>query len=142
MSRDPQCIFCRIVAGEIPASIIHRDDDCVAFLDIAPLSDGHVLVIPVFHAPRLVELPELHVARLSAVLPRIGRAVLQSTKAEGFNLLLNEGPVAGQVVNHAHVHLIPRRSGDQLGYRWNAGKYPPGRDTELAASLRAALNSR
>ncbi len=139
MARDPQCIFCRIVAAEIPSAVVYEDDAVLAFLDIGPLAEGHLLVIPRQHAAQLTDLSADATARLGSVLPRMGRALLHVTGAAGFNVLINNGSVAGQVVPHVHVHLIPRRESDGLGYRWNAGKYMTGRAEQLAAALQNAL---
>lgn len=139
MARDPQCIFCRIVSAEIPAAVVYEDDAVLAFLDIGPLADGHLLVIPREHAALLTDLSGDSAGRLGSVLPRLGRALQRVTGAGGFNVLFNNGAVAGQVVRHAHAHLIPRRESDGLGFRWNAGQYPPGRAEELAAALQVAL---
>lgn len=139
MSRDPNCIFCKIIAAEVPAAVVYEDDSVLAFLDIGPLADGHLLVIPREHYIRLTEVPPKRCAEMASALPLLGRAVLEVTKAEGINVLLNQGAVAGQAVPHIHFHIIPRRKDDQLGYRWNAGKYPQGRATQLAAAYQAAL---
>jgi len=139
MPRDPNCIFCRIIASQIPAAVVYADVHVVAFLDISPLSEGHFLVIPRDHYVNVVDMPAEECAQLFLSLPVLGRALLEVTGAAGFNVLLNSGTVAGQVVPHVHCHLIPRRPGDGLGYRWNAGKYAAGRDAELAAAYRKFL---
>lgn len=138
--RDQACIFCKIIAAELPAAVVYEDDSIVAFLDIGPLADGHLLVIPREHYSRLTDLPPERCAQMAAALPLLGRAVLEVTKAEGFNVLLNQGAIAGQAVSHLHFHIIPRTKNDQLGYRWNAGKYPAGRAVQLAAAFQAALS--
>ena len=139
MSREPDCIFCKIVAGEIPALIVRRTDAVVAFLDIGPLAEGHLLIIPCDHYANLTDMPPALCAEIASAVPMLGRALLDVTDAEGFNMLVNQGEVAGQVIHHVHFHLIPRRRGDELGYRWNAGQYVPGRADEVAAAYRAAL---
>jgi histidine triad (HIT) family protein len=140
MVRDPQCVFCKIVAHEIPAAIVYQDENVVGFLDIGPLAEGHLLVIPKAHFARLHETPAEDCARVATVIPLLGRTLLSVCGAAGFNLLCNDGQVAGQVVTHVHFHLIPRRQGDSLGYRWNAGTYAEGRLNELAAAFRRALD--
>ena len=135
MTRDPNCLFCKIVAAEIPAAVVYEDDAILAFLDVGPLAEGHLLVIPRDHYAKLTDVPPARCAQVASALPFLGRAVLQVTGAEGFNVLVNEGRVAGQVVPHVHFHVIPRKSDDQLGYRWNAGKYPEDRkSTRLNSS--------
>ena len=118
---------------------VFGDDDTFAFLDINPLSDGHVLVIPRAHYGQLDEMPDDLVGRVTAHLPRLARAVVAATGAEGYNILQNNGAVSGQVVLHVHFHIIPRHSADGLGYRWNAGQYEPGRDKQVHESILAAL---
>jgi histidine triad (HIT) family protein len=140
--REPNCIFCRIVAAEVPAAVVYEDDSVIAFLDVNPLADGHLLVVPRGHYARLTDTPPETLAELASVLAPLGRALLQVTGAEGFNLLQNNGRASGQVVEHVHFHLIPRKTGDGLGYRWNAGQYPPGRCNELATAFQKALARR
>lgn len=139
MARDPNCVFCRVVSGEIPASVVHQDRSIIAFLDINPLADGHVLIVPREH---YVGLTDMHAETCSAFLacvPTLGRALLDVTGAKGFNVLINQGEVAGQVVQHVHVHLIPRKSGDGLGYRWMTGDYDEGVGAKLVTAYQAAL---
>ncbi len=120
------CIFCRIIKGEIPSSKVYEDESVYAFLDIGPLAWGHVLVVPKKHAERITELSSAESAALFAAVPKLSAAVMKATGAEGLNVLQNNGAVAGQAVAHLHVHLIPRVAGDGLGYRWNAKKYADG----------------
>ena len=119
--RDPDCIFCKIVADEIPSRRVYEDDDVIAFLDIAPLAPGHTLVIPRDHHVRFTDLDDDLAAAIGRVLPKLSRAVMAATRAEGFNLFQTNGACAGQAVDHVHVHIIPRRPDDGLGYRWKAG---------------------
>lgn len=139
MSRDPDCVFCKIVGGEIPAAVVYEDEAIFSFLDVGPLAEGHLLVIPRDHCSRLVDVPADTCAWLASKLPTLGRALLEVTGAEGFNLLCNQGSAAGQVVPHVHFHLIPRKAGDGLGYRWNAGQYSEGKAEGIAGAYKAAL---
>ena len=132
MSSAADCVFCKIVAGQIPSLKLLEDQDCLSFLDVGPLAEGHTLLIPKTHYEKLTDMPDEVVARVMAHLPRLGRAVMRVTGAEGFNLLQNNGKVSGQVVPHVHFHIIPRVAGDALGYRWPAGSYPEGRAENLA----------
>lgn len=134
------CIFCKIVAGTVPAAKVFEDEHIIAFLDIGPLAEGHLLVVPREHHTQIVDLPSGLAAAMAAQLPRLASAVLAVTGAAGLNILQNNGRAAGQVVDHIHVHLIPRRVGDGLGFRWNAGTYPADRADELARQLRGALS--
>ncbi len=139
MASDSNCVFCKIAAGQIPALRVHEDDDCLAFLDIGPLAEGHLLIIPKEHYARLEEMPEGLVGRVTATLPRLARAVLAATGADGYNILQNNGKVSGQEVPHVHFHIIPRKAADGLGYRWNAGKYGAGRDQAMHKSVLEAI---
>ena len=139
MSREADCIFCKIIAVEVPSMVVYEDDSVLAFLDIGPLSEGHLLVIPRDHHSKLSDLPASQCAQLGSVLPALSRGLLEVTGAEGFNLLVNEGRTAGQLVSHVHFHLIPRWGNDQLGFRWNAGTYEPGRIESLAAAYQDVL---
>ncbi|MFA5863973.1 MAG: HIT family protein [Phycisphaerae bacterium] len=133
------CIFCKIISGQIPALKIYENDQVLSFLDIGPLSDGHTLVIPRKHYSRLDQMPADEVAAVAKVLPELADAVICATGAEGYNILQNNGKVAGQLVEHVHFHIIPRVSDDGLGYRWNAKKYPTGKDQEIQRKIIAEL---
>lgn len=108
------CVFCRIVAGEIPAVKLYEDDLVLAFLDIAPVNRGHALIIPKKHYFSVTEIPAAEAGRLLEAAGRLGAALLRAVDADGFNLLLSNGTVAGQVVPHAHLHVIPRFPEDGL----------------------------
>jgi len=136
---DPNCIFCKIVAGEIPATRLLETSDALAFLDVAPLADGHALLIPKCHYATLPQIPAEALARVLQPLPALVEAIRHAVGAEGVNVLQNTGRAAGQVVDHVHFHIIPRVLDDGLGYRWNAGRYPPGRAEELAETIQSAL---
>ncbi|HEY3242644.1 MAG TPA: HIT family protein [Phycisphaerae bacterium] len=140
MAAPTSCIFCRIAGGAVPAKFVLQTEGAVAFLDSGPLAEGHLLLVPKTHAARLEEMTPDAVAEITRLLPALARALLQVTGAEGFNVLQNNGAVSGQSVDHVHFHLIPRRSGDGLGYRWLAGQYPPGRAEDLQERYRRALS--
>jgi len=139
MAREPNCIFCKVVAAQIPAHVVHEDPSTMAFLDIGPLAKGHLLLIPREHHVSLSDLPAQLAADLGFKLPALGRALMKVTKSSAFNVLCNQGSVAGQSVMHVHFHLIPRCEGDHLGYRWNAGSYASGEAAELAAAYQRAI---
>ncbi len=106
------CIFCKIVAGDIPATKVYEDADVLAFLDVNPLSRGHTLVIPKVHAERLEDLDEGDAEDLLRVLPDLVGAVQEAVGADGSNVGFNNGPAAGQEVPHVHGHIVPRFEGD------------------------------
>jgi histidine triad (HIT) family protein len=129
------CIFCKIVAGEIPATKVFEDQACVASLDIGPLADGHVLVIPKTHAATLDEMTAEDAGAMLRNLPALAKAVRAATGCQGLNILQNNGTVAHQVVMHVHFHIIPRTGGDAFCFNWPAGEYPPGRMEQLARDI-------
>lgn len=106
------CVFCRIVAGELPCSTVYEDEIVLCFLDIAPLAPGHALIIPKAHHTSLTTLPAETAGHLMSVAPRIAQALTRAVKGDGFNLLLSNGACAGQVVPHTHLHLVPRSPND------------------------------
>jgi len=138
---DPSCIFCRIAAGDVPAAKVLDTAEATAFLDIGPLAPGHTLLIPRQHYESILDVSPAILAAVAAELPRLARAIINATGAEGLNVLLNTGASAGQVVPHLHWHLIPRRAGDHLGFRWNAGRYAEGESDAVRSAIVAALNA-
>ena len=137
------CIFCRILTGDAPGSFVHRDEHCAAFMDIQPVNPGHVLVVPVRHAPYLADLDPPTAGRLMQVAQRVAAALRASgLHCEGVNLFLADGEVAMQEVFHVHLHVIPRYQGDGFGLRFGPHytKLPPRAALEQAASqIRDAL---
>ena len=134
---DPSCLFCRIIAGEIPCHKVYEDGRVLSFLDIGPLSRGHTLVIPKGHYETLADMPDELAGACMAAASRISRAVMAATGGEAWNILQNNGQIAGQVVPHVHFHIIPRTEGDNLGFRWPAGKLG-----EEAKELLAAIKNK
>lgn len=105
-----KCIFCQIIAGEIPSSKVYEDDKVLAFLDISQTTSGHTLVVPKNHARNLLEMDEVASSEVFARVPKIARAVKQATGASGMNIIANNEEIAGQTVFHTHIHLVPRFS--------------------------------
>jgi histidine triad (HIT) family protein len=141
MTRNSDCVFCKIVSVEIPASVVYEDESLICFLDHNPLSPGHLLIVTREHYVKLTELPSDVSSKVGSVLPLAGRALLEVTGAKGFNVLCNEGAVAGQLVQHVHFHLIPRFEGDKLGYRWVAGSYEEGKAAQLTDAFQQAFTA-
>ncbi|MFB6085163.1 MAG: HIT family protein [Halorientalis sp.] len=134
------CPFCAIVAGDAPASVVHETDDTLAFMDIAPVTEGHALVIPTAHSAGLDGLDPDTGGRLFRVGQRIAAALRASdVPTEGINLFLADGEVAGQEVFHVHLHVIPRTEGDSV--RLEFERSDPGRDRldDLADAVAAEL---
>ena len=132
-------IFDRILDGEIPCHRVYEDDQVLAFLDLAPLSDGHTLVIPKERKACLHELSDDSAAALGRVLPRLCRAIVEATGASAYNVLQNNGASAHQAVTHVHFHIIPKTGSKGLGLGWSPGKLAGDRAEELVAGIRAAL---
>jgi len=132
---DSNCIFCKILARQIPCELIYEDEDACAFLDIAPFEKGHTLVIPRFHAARLVDLPTEWLLRLMPAVQKTAAILLERLPCDGFNLLQSNGRCASQIVPHVHFHVIPRWNGREM--RWIPGKYDsPEEMPALATRLR------
>jgi len=133
------CIFSKIVAGQIPAQKVYEDDVVLAFLDINPISDGHTLVIPKKKYERLDNCPAELLGQVCSRLPRIAKAVVSATGAEGYNVLCNNGRAAGQLIDYVHFHIIPRNSGDGVLAKWPQHKYPQGKIEQIAERIRGNL---
>ncbi len=136
------CVFCKIVQGQIPAEIVWQSPWAIAFLDINPANPGHVLLVLREHYATVDTIPPALFGSALQELPRLADAVMRATGAEGLNVVLNNGKVAGQVIDHVHFHLIPRRSGDSVTIRWEPGTYRDSAEvTSTAERIRAALST-
>ncbi|HPL28991.1 MAG TPA: HIT family protein [Anaerolineae bacterium] len=139
------CIFCGIFAGRLPASMVYRDERCAAFMDIRPVTPGHLLVVPVRHAAYLAELDAEDGAQLFRVAQRLAAALRQSgVRCEGVNLFLADGEAAGQEVYHVHLHVLPRFRGDGFGLRFppGYGHRPPRPELdEIAGRIKGVLSA-
>jgi len=121
-----ECIFCRIVAGEIPSAQVYEAERVLAILDIKPVTPGHTLLLAKDHVPDVVGASPALLSALIEALPVVSRGVVAATKADGLNVLINSGRAAGQLIPHLHVHLIPRHRGDGLHLEWSPGSYHEG----------------
>ncbi|MDD5064491.1 MAG: HIT family protein [Phycisphaerae bacterium] len=133
------CVFCKMVAGQIPVTKIYEDDVVLSFLDIGPISDGHALVIPKQHFEKLHQCPPEILSRVASQLGKIAAAVAGAMNSDGYNVLCNNGRTAGQLVDHLHFHIIPRNSGDGVFNRWPAYEYEEGKIEQIAAKIRENL---
>jgi histidine triad (HIT) family protein len=137
MSDD--CIFCKIVSGQLPSAKVYEDEDALAFLDLFPVEKGHVLVIPKQHCERLTETPVALLRKLISAVRRVAIGQARALRTDGVNVTQANGASAGQVVPHVHFHLIPRWAASPAR-NWNPGKYDdPAEMQRLAASIRAAV---
>ncbi|HEV7807866.1 MAG TPA: HIT family protein [Solirubrobacteraceae bacterium] len=132
---DPECIFCKIVAGELPATIVAADERAIAFMDISPASRGHALVIPRAHAADLHEIDTDDLAAVAVVAKRLAAQARDNLGAVGVNLLNSTGAAAWQTVFHFHMHVIPRYPGDPLKLPW----VPAPGDMDAIADAAALL---
>ena len=111
-----ECIFCKIVAGEIPAGVIRVSDRFIAFKDVKPVAEGHTLIIPKQHFGTLLDIPDTWGSELLQFTKAVASSLLDKKLGDGFNVVMNNLEPAGQVVPHAHLHLIPRKEGDGLRF--------------------------
>lgn len=126
-----ECIFCQIVAGKIPSAKVYESENVLAFLDIGPIGEGHTLIIPKAHHMLIYEVDDEVLSEMMVVSKRVAEAVHKVFGAQGFNLLQNNLAVAGQLIDHAHIHVIPRSEGDGFLTTWPAGAYGHGRMAEV-----------
>ena len=128
------CIFCNILSGQLPSSLVYQDAFCTAFMDIQPVNPGHVLVIPNNHVPHLVGLDELTGSHMMRVAQRVAAALRGSgVRCEGINLFLADGEAAGQEVFHVHLHVFPRYKGDGFGMKFSQRYWVKPERAELEA---------
>jgi len=117
------CIFCKIADGKIPSTKVYEDSNIISFLDIMPANKGHCLVVPKKHYETLLDIEEKDLENLIKVAKKIAKALTLSIGNGSFNLIMNNGKEAGQLVAHAHIHIIPRFKGDRLRLKWSHKKY-------------------
>lgn len=128
------CVFCKIISREIPAYIVYEDEKALAFLDQRPTSLGHTLVVPKSHYANLEEISEEDLVALMLAVKKVGRLLKDKLGVTGYNVNENNDPVAGQVVNHLHFHVIPRTENDGLKL-WEGKDYKPGEVESLISKL-------
>jgi histidine triad (HIT) family protein len=132
---NPDCIFCKIAAGQIPAHKVYEDDTVFAFLDIGPLMTGHTLVIPKAHHATVMEIPPEVLGAVNQRIPMLAKAVLAATGAKACHVLVNNGEEAMQSVHHLHYHILPRKDGDSFRIPWNTSKLEKEAASQLAAKI-------
>ena len=138
MSQD--CIFCKIIKGDIPCARVYEDAEVLAFMDIHPVVKGHTLVIPKIHCDPITHAPVEALARSIAVVQRVARAQYQALQADGVSVSQANGAAAGQEVPHLHFHVIPRFKTDNFPRRWQPGDYDSADEMrQFADRLRAAI---
>lgn len=133
--KDNNCIFCKIANGEIPSATVYEDADFRVILDLSPASKGHALILPKEHYANLFELDDEMAAKVLPVAKKVVSKMKEILNCDGYNLVQNNGEVAGQTVNHFHLHLIPRYEGDNVGIQWNPGALSEEVKEEILSKL-------
>ena len=129
------CIFCKIIAEEIPSSKVYEDPKILAFLDIKPVNPGHTLIIPKEHFESIHDTPDELVAKMSVIAKKVAGSIQKNLGAEGVNIGMNNGKAAGQVVFHAHIHVMPRYSTDSYKL-WLGKEYKNGEREAVAEKIK------
>ncbi len=133
------CIFCKIIAEEIPSAILYEDADFKAIMDISPAAKGHTIILSKRHAANLFELDDDTAEKALLIARKLAKAIQAELHCDGMNLLQNNGEAAGQTIFHFHMHLIPRYHGDQVQTTWVHGTYEDGEAAALAAAIAAKI---
>lgn len=129
------CLFCKIIAKEIPSKIIYEDDSVLSFLDINAVTPGHVLVLPKRHSENIAVADDEDLIALTLAVKKLAPAVCRATSCDGWNLHVNNGNAAGQAIDHTHWHIIPRRKDDGLRH-WPGHPYADGEAAAIAEKIR------
>lgn len=133
------CVFCKIVAKQIPAALVHEDEDTLAFMDIGQVNPGHVLVAVKRHAENIFALDDAQAAALFRSAAKVARAIRAAFQPEGLSVYQANGKAAGQTVFHLHVHLVPRHEGDGMELTWPVKNPPREKLADYAEKIRAKL---
>ncbi|WP_461811601.1 HIT family protein [Faecalimonas sp.] len=134
--KENNCIFCKIANGEIPSATVYEDEDFRVILDLSPASKGHALILPKEHYANLFELDDELAAKVLPVAKEVVSKMKEILHCDGYNLVQNNGEVAGQTVHHFHLHLIPRYEGDDVGIQWKPGTLSEEVKEEILSKLR------
>ncbi len=138
-TRMANCLFCRIGAHKLPSELIYEDPHAFAFLDIHPKAPGHAMVVPKIHAETIIDLPNVEIGPLFEAVQKVTKQVKSALHPHGFTIGLNHGRKAGQVIDHLHVHIIPRFAGDKGGSLHAVVDNPPREPLpEIAKKIRNA----
>jgi histidine triad (HIT) family protein len=133
------CIFCRIIGGEIPSSTVYEDDDFKVIMDISPAAKGHTIILTKKHFANLLELEDKVAEKGLIVAKKVATAMKEQLGCDGINLLQNNGEAAGQSVFHLHFHIMPRYKDDNVKLPWVPVKYEEGEAMELAAKIASRI---
>lgn len=130
------CIFCKIANGEIPSVTLYEDEEFRVILDLGPASKGHALILPKTHAANIYELSDETAGKAMILAKHMASKMTDALGCEGFNIVQNNGEIAGQTVFHFHMHLIPRYKGDKVGLTWTPGKLTDEVKDEILAKIK------
>ena len=130
------CIFCKIANGEIPSATLYEDEDFRVILDLGPASKGHALILPKVHSDNIYELPDETAGKVMILAKHMASKLTEALGCDGFNIVQNNGEIAGQTVFHFHMHLIPRYKGDKVGLTWTPGKLTDEMKEEILAKIK------
>lgn len=133
------CIFCKIANGEIPAATLYEDEDFRVILDLGPASKGHSLILPKKHAANIYELPDETAGKAMILAKKMAGKLTDALNCDGFNIVQNNGEIAGQTVNHFHLHLIPRYEGDGLNLNWPQQEISAEQLEEIRQSIKKSI---
>ena len=133
------CIFCKIAKGEIPSATIYETSEFKVMLDVAPANKGHALIIPKEHFDNIFEIDGETAGKLFSLATVVARAIKEETDCDGMNIVQNNGEVAGQTVNHFHLHLIPRHKEDGINLTWKQNETKPEEQEALAKAIRKRI---
>jgi len=137
-SNETDCLFCKIINEDIPSSKIYENEHTYAFLDINPVNPGHALVIPKKHFKDIFDIPSKELCEVIATVKKISEAIKTGVEADGINIIMNNKEAAGQIIFHAHIHVIPRYNDD--GFRhWPGKKYKDNEEKEIAKKIKKQL---
>jgi histidine triad (HIT) family protein len=139
MNKDPNCIFCKLVAKQIPATVVHEDEHTLAFMDIGQVNPGHVLVAAKTHAESIYGLDDSSAAAVFRSAAHVARGIRSAFSPPGLSVYQANGKPAGQTVMHFHIHLVPRQEGDGMALSWPVKNPPRDKLEEYAAKIRAGL---
>ena len=132
------CIFCKIIKGEIPSHKVYENDKVLAFLDIQPVNPGHTLVVPKKHSTNIFDVEEEDLFEMQKAIKIIAPKIMQAVTAQGININSNNGKVSGQLVMHTHVHMIPRFGNDGLKH-WSHKKYKSGEAENILKDIKKLM---
>ena len=138
--RDANCIFCKIIGGEIPSNTIYEDDEFKVILDASPASKGHALILPKEHYADIYEIDEKTAGHAMQLAKKLAKHMTDVLKCDGFNIVQNNHEIAGQTVFHFHMHLIPRYNGDSVGITWTPGTLTDEAKEEILKKVKAQFS--